>query len=169
MFRYRRQLTVVIVTLMLIGGLLYQSGSARATTGPAVNLPPTYHVDAGFARLFIGEYTLQSIPLASRIKSAGFAIEYNDSGFLWGQAQFYGYDDQGAESSWVGLLYNFKQVAKNQIHADILAQSGYDVVLGHLQLTQPGRNKVAVGTMTIRGKSYPIKFSQINTCCARNG
>ena len=152
---------LVAVACLLAGSTLGAADMARATTGPSVNLAPTYKVSSKFGRQFIGQYVLKSIPPVARIQSAALGIEVNDHGFLYGIGQFYGYDASGSQSSWVATLYHFHQTGKTQMTIDLLAPSTASALLGRLFVAPP-RNNVLVGKIEIAGHTYPVSFRQIS-------
>lgn len=162
--RYLRYLAVgFVISTILLGASVAGTGPiAHATTGPSQNLPPTFKVKSAFARQFIGQYVLISVPSAAKIKSAALGIEVNDSGTLYGIGQFYGYDPTGAQTSWVASLYHFRQSAKTQMSVDLLAPADVSTVLGRLVLTPPQHANLS-GKIVLEGHSYPIAFHQIST------
>jgi hypothetical protein len=162
MRRIRRITAVLLAALGLsVGSALGAIPMAQATTGPSANFPKTYKVKSAFAAKFIGEYTLKSIPAAAHIKSAALGIEVNDTGFLYGIGQFYGYDASGSQDSWVATLYHFKQVGNsNQMKFDLLSSS-LTIVLGHMSASAPNHGTLT-GAIILDGHSYPIVFKQIS-------
>lgn len=154
--------TLFAATCLLAGGMFAGASVARATTGPSANLPPTFKVGSKFAGQFVGQYTLKSVPFASHIKSAALGIEVNDSGFLYGIGQFYGYDTAGSQSSWVATLYHFHQTSKSRMTIDLLAPATASNLLGRLVVAPPQHNILA-GTIALEGHTYPVSFRRIST------
>jgi hypothetical protein len=162
MRKIRHTMAVLFAALgLIVGPALGAIPMAHATTGPSANFPKTFKVKSAFAGKFIGEYTLKSIPAAARIKSAALGIEVNSSGFLYGIAQFYGYDASGSQDSWVATLYHFKQVGTtNQMKFDLLSSS-LTIVLGHMSVSAP-KHGTLTGAIILDGHTYPIVFHQIS-------
>ena len=158
----RNGATTLFATCLLAGSMFGGARVAHATTGPSANLPPTFKVGSKFAAQFVGQYTLKSVPFASHIKSAALGVEVNDSGFLYGIGQFYGYDTAGSQSSWVATLYHFHQTGKAQMTIDLLAPATASNLLGRLIVAPPSHNVLA-GKLTLEGRSYPIVFRRIST------
>lgn len=98
---------------------------ASATTGPSVALPPSrYKVPLQVAQRYAGVYVLASVAPAARIARCALGIEVNNQGFLFGYAQFYGYDLEGYRTLWLNVLYNFHQAAHGAIVFDLLGLGG---------------------------------------------
>jgi hypothetical protein len=93
MHSLQRALCTLLALLRLAGCLLApRPGQASETTGPTHFLPPArYHVGK-LARLYRGQYILQSVARGARLSGAAIGIEVNARGDLYGVAQFYGYD-----------------------------------------------------------------------------
>lgn len=125
-------------------------------------MPKTFKVQSKFAGKFVGQYTLKSVPTASKIKSAALGIEVNDRGFLYGIGQFYGYDQSGSQISWVATLYHFKEVGKSNVMKFDLLSSSLTVVLGHMSATPPKKGTLK-GSIVLDGHTYPIVFHQVST------
>jgi hypothetical protein len=128
--------------------------SVWATTGPSIALPPSrYTVGSQVAKLYVGAYELSSVARAARISTCALGIEVN-RGFLFGMAQFYGYDLEGNQTLWVNELYNFHQTAKGVMVIDLLGPGGQPV-MGRLFVTRSrrgdlsGRIELPLGTYTI--------------------
>jgi|SwirhisoilCB1_FD_contig_81_1674875_length_3069_multi_3_in_0_out_0_2 hypothetical protein len=156
-----------VAALLAAAGLLTGTGMstlhvAQATTGPSTNMPKTFKVQSKFAGKFVGQYTLKSVPTASKIKSAALGIEVNDRGFLYGIGQFYGYDQSGSQISWVATLYHFKEVGKSNVMKFDLLSSSLTVVLGHMSATPPKKGTLK-GSIVLDGHTYPIVFHQVST------
>lgn len=162
MFRIRRAATALLIAAGLLAtSVLGATGAAHATTGPSANLPATFKVNSKFAGRFIGQYVLKSVPAAAHIQSAAIGIEVGENGFLYGVAQFYGYDREGSQISWVATLYHFHQVGKSQMNLDLLAPA-LNVLLGRMSFAPPAHGNL-VGKIILSGHSYPITFHQIST------
>jgi len=159
----RHAAVVLLAAIGLFVGPSFGSPTVtHATTGPSANFPKTFKVKSAFAGKFVGQYILKSIPAASRIKSAAIGIEVNSNGFLYGIAQFYGYDASGSQTSWVATLYHFKQVGKtNQMTFDLLSSS-LTIVLGHMSAGAPSHGTLT-GAIVLDGHTYPIVFHQVST------
>ena len=161
-----RVLSTILGTLALAAALLGGSttgsaGIAHATTGPSVDLPPTFRVPGKFAAQFLGQYILKSVPAAAHIQSAALGIEVSDKGFLQGVGQFYGYTASGSQSSWVATLYHFHQIGKAHMTLDLLAPAANGVLLGRL-LVAPPQHELLNGTITLSGHTYPVVFHRIS-------
>ncbi len=153
--------TVIVAAYLLAAGAL-GPGVARATTGPSYNLPPTYPVSSKFAKQFIGQYILTSVPAAAHLRSAALGIEVKDTGFLYGIGQFYGYDTSGSQSSWVATLYHFHKTGKAQMTIDLLAPATASGLLGRLFVAPPVHNTLS-GKIQLEGHTYPVRFRRIST------
>src|SRR5690242_16541146 len=80
-----------------------------ATTGVTKFLADSkYKVKNKVELLYTGTYTMGTVSSAARLRGGALAIEISNRGFLVGLGQFYGYDDQGFQSTWTGTLYNFR-------------------------------------------------------------
>jgi hypothetical protein len=144
-------MAVGVVGAVLVG----MPPSVRATTGPSIALPPSrYTVASQVAKLYIGAYELSSVARAARISACALGIEVN-RGFLFGLAQFYGYDLEGNQTLWVNELYNFHQAAKGVMVIDLLAPGGQPI-MGRLFVTRSrqgdlsGQIELPLGTYAIR-------------------
>ena len=162
MGKIRHTAVAVLAAAGLLAGATFSAlPAARATTGPSQSLPKTFKVNSKFAGQFIGQYVLKSVPAAAHIQSAALGIEVGNNGFLYGVAQFYGYDKSGNQSAWVATLYHFHQVSKTQMNLDLLAPSVL-IVLGHMSFSPP-KHANLVGKISLSGHTYPIVFHQIST------
>src|SRR5262249_44336152 len=121
--------------LVVLGSLLMVApGRSLATTGPTQILTDSrYHVQSKVMILYVGQYVLKSAATAARIRGGAMGIEISDRGFLYGIAQFYSYDEQGHQSTWVGTLYNFHLTKAKVMIFDISGPSGGEL-LGRLFL-----------------------------------
>ena len=88
-------------------------------------------------------------------------IEINNEGFLYGVAQFYGYDAQGYKDTWTATLYNFRQT-KQLMTYDLLGPSA-KVLLGRLTVTRSTAGDLA-GQIQLTGNSghYTISWHKIS-------
>jgi hypothetical protein len=122
----RRLLSLVLIAVGLCSVLIASAPNiASATTGPTKFLPSSkFKINNKIELLYKGQYVLRSVASAARLSGGAMGIEINDSGFLYGVAQFYGYDQQGHQSTWVGTLYNFHQTAKQVMIVDVLGPTG---------------------------------------------
>ena len=162
MHSLRRILCTLLALLGLAGCLLAPGpGQAVATTGPTYFLPPArYHVGK-LARLYRGQYILQSVARGARLSGAAIGIEVNERGDLYGLAQFYGYDAQGYQTSWVATLYNFHPVAHGLMIIDVLGQTGWPL-LGHLVVSRTKQGDL-VGQIDLGGRRYAIRWHKFST------
>jgi hypothetical protein len=109
--------------------------TARATTGPTQFLGLSrYHVAMKIARQWRGQYLIVQ-PQSAHLFGAALGIEITPYGFLHGIGQFYGYDAQGHQTSWVSTVYNFHLTSNHVMVADIMAQMS-STLLGRLFLTR---------------------------------
>jgi hypothetical protein len=147
--------------IVTAGLLLGPAGLAHATTGPITNLPKTFTVKSEFAARFVGQYILKYVPAVSHIQSAAIGIEVNSNGYLYGIAQFYGYDPAGSQNSWVATLYHFKQVGKSpEMRFDILSSS-LTITYGHMVVSEPTKGLLK-GQIVLGKQSYPVVFHQVS-------
>jgi len=140
-------------------------GTASATTGPTRLLSkPKFFVNLKLAALYRGQYVLKSIGQAARIRDAAMGIEINEYNWMYGVAQFYGYDNQGFQSSWVSTLYNFHSLPSNRMNIDLLGPTGRPF-LGELYLTRQ-KNGDLVGRILLGhlgGRTYKVSFRKVNS------
>jgi hypothetical protein len=151
----------VMVLFTVVGMLASLNHVAHATTGPEQVLSGAVKVNNKFSALFVGQYGLKSIPASAHIQSAAMGIEPNDNGFLYGVAQFYGYDKSGSQTTWVATLYYFRQVGKSQMSIQLLAPGSKHTILGYLYLAPPNKGNL-VGKIELGTNTYPITFHQIS-------
>jgi hypothetical protein len=154
--------TLVTAACILTASMAGTLNTAHATTGPSQNLKPTFRVSSKFGQQFVGQYILKSIPSAARVQSAALGIEVNDSGFLYGIGQFYGYDRAGSQSSWTATLYHFHQTGKLQMTLELLAPASQTTVLGRLVVAPP-QHSTLTGKIVLSGHTYPVVFHRIST------
>jgi hypothetical protein len=103
------------------GGILVHPSTASATTGPTNPPPALYKVPQSIAMQFPGQYAIQTVAGGARISRGQMAIDFNGLNALSGVASFSGYDAHGHRMTWVGMLYQFHQTAKDGMVIDILA------------------------------------------------
>src|SRR5579862_824302 len=161
--RFLSLLTSLVLVLGAVG--LMAPGQVSATTGPTDFLPPArYHVPFSIQKQNIGQYIVQSVDPHSRLGGGAFGIEIDaDSGALVGLAQFFGYDPNGDQSTWVADLYNFHATAPGHMTIDLLGPTGVPL-FGRLYLTRTAKGDL-VGKITL-GKSpirYAISIQKLNS------
>lgn len=158
----RRTLSVFLGTLGLLGFMAVAAPArVSATTGPTQFLPPPkYKVQNKVELLYTGQYVLKSAANKARISGGAMGIEIDDNtGALYGVAQFYGYDQSGHQSTWVGTLYNFQQGAKQVMNIDVMAPSS-TVVLAKLTVTRSKQGDLG-GTIRLPTGTYAISWHKI--------
>jgi len=159
MFQHRQ--CIMLVLILLSYGLLGGSGHAHATTGPYNNLPNSkYKVPAQVQELYRGQYVLKSSARGARLSTGAMGIEISTTGYLYGVAQFYGYDQSGSRTIWVATLYNFRQ-SHNHMVFDLLA-SGTTRVVGHLSVTRAKSGDFA-GQIQLVSGTYAISWHKISS------
>lgn len=90
-------------------------GAAPATTGPGAieARPPQFRIPQTTTDLYLGGYQMQRVDPSSHILMSNMTIEEPTGSwglFTGGIIQFYGYDTNGHEESWVATLYDFRQL-----------------------------------------------------------
>ena len=150
-----RRLIVALGSAVMIAGAAVAPGGVSATTGPTDYLHASkYKVAASIEKLYTGQYLFVSAGKGSLLSGGALGVEVSDSGYLYGVAQFYGYDQSGSQTVWTATLYNFHQV-NHQMLLDIIAPTGAPV-LGSLSVSRAangdlsGRIRLATGTFAIR-------------------
>jgi hypothetical protein len=159
----RRTLNLVCGALGLFScAALAAPCDVSATTGPTQFLPTTkYKVQNKVELLYTGQYVLKTVASGARLSGGAMGIEIDDnSGALYGVAQFYGYDQSGQQSTWVGTLYNFHQAGKQLMVIDILAPSGKPV-LGRLFLTRSRQGDLS-GQIQLPGGKFSIIWHKLS-------
>lgn len=161
MWPRQRSLRAGLVLIFLISALLIIAPSrVSATTGPSVPLaPPPFKVTLPVEHQFTGVYRMTSVAPAAKIYSCALGVEINDRGYLFGYAQFYGYDITGHETLWLNVVYNFHQMAKGVMSIDLLGMGG-SPLLGKLLLTRTKQGGLT-GKIEITFGTWPIAFKKI--------
>jgi hypothetical protein len=160
----RRRVLCTLLTLLGLAGCLLAPGPgpASATTGPTYFLPPArYHVASRLALRYRGQYILATTARSAHLSGGALGIEINDRGDLYGVGQFYGYDAQGEQTSWVATLYNFHPARHGIMTIDLLAPAGR-LVLGRLFVSRDKHGDL-VGQITLGRKRYSISWHKIST------
>lgn len=148
---------VCLIAVLLAGS----AATVSATTGPTRLLQkPKYSVSSQVALLYRGQYVLRSVAKAARIHDAAMGVEINEFHWMYGVAQFYGYDQQGFQSSWVSTLYNFHALPHNRMTVDLLGPTGTPF-LGRLYVTRM-KNGDLVGQIQLGKHKYAVSFHKIN-------
>jgi hypothetical protein len=150
-----------LVAVGLVGAVLAGTPPpAWATTGPTIALPHSrYAVGSQVEKLYVGAYELRSVARAAKIFASALGIEVN-RGFLFGLAQFYGYDVEGNQTLWVSELYNFHQVAKGVMVIDLLAPGGQPI-MGRLFVTRSRQGDLS-GQIQLPLGRYPISWHKVS-------
>ena len=158
----QRFLCGLLVLMSLMGSLLtVEPSTVSATTGPTEVLPPSrYKVPLRVAIPYLGSYELKSVAQAAKISRCAFGIEVNKHGFLFGLAQFYGYDLEGYQTLWINVLYNFHQTAKGVMVFDLLAP-GVHIIMGRMFVTRSKRGDLS-GQIELTFGTYAISFHKIS-------
>jgi hypothetical protein len=134
--------------------------SASATTGPTLALPPSrYKVASQVAQRYVGAYELSSAASAAQIRTSALGIEVR-SGYLFGLAQFYGYNLEGNQTLWVNILYNFHLTAKGVMIIDLLAPGG-SPIMGRLSVTRSKQGDLR-GQIELPLGRYAISWHKVS-------
>jgi hypothetical protein len=160
---WQRLLRGVCGLSLLIGTVLIVAPAhVSATTGPTIELPASrYKVAMAIANRIAGTYTLKSVARSSRLYGVNLGIEVDLKGYLYGYAQFDGYDLEGYRSLWINVLYNFHQLPKGVMSIDVLDQGGSPQV-GRMLLTQ-AKNGDLTGQLLLQMGSWSISFKKTGT------
>lgn len=150
MRRYKVFLAVLLGASMLLAMML-GTGAAHATTGPTYLPLPKYSVPKSVEKLYKGEYKLQNANKALRLRSAAFSIIITDRGVLYGVGQFYGYDAQGLQDSWIAILYQFHTGPNGLMTMDLVGPGGFPV-LGRMYVHRDKHGNLS-GQMQLTGIS----------------
>jgi hypothetical protein len=144
--------------LLLLVGLLAIGGQERvwATTGPSTPTPARYKVSLKLAQPFRGQYSLVSASQGARLGSGAMAIDLNSLGYLFGIAQFHGYDAQGHQTTWLAGLYNFHTVDHGQMLI-MMYDTSDTVVLGRMSVTRRADGGLT-GRIVLGRQSYAIRW-----------
>jgi hypothetical protein len=87
-------------------------------------------------------------------------IEVNH-GFLFGFAQFYGYDLEGNQTLWVNSLYNFHLTQRGVMVIDLLGPGGRPI-LGRLFVTRTRQGDLH-GQIELSLGTYAISWHKVST------
>jgi signal peptidase I len=154
----QRVLRAILVVVTLLG-VLFMSRPPRvsATTGDTYVLPPSrYKVSSALFPLYHGKYSLVSVGKGSRIAYAGGFISTNNYHDLYGAFVFYGYDNQGLKTSWINILYDFRQMRNGEMAITLWGWGSPP--LGTLYVKRTPRGDLVGRIRLLNGKSYPISF-----------
>jgi len=133
---------------------------ASATTGPSQFLPPShYKVASKVAQQYTGQYIFKSAAPAARLKGGALAIETDNKGQLVGVGQFYGFDNNGSQITWVGTLYNFHLTGKKVMIADVVAPTGKPL-LARLFLTRSANGDL-IGQIELPTGRFAITWHKL--------
>jgi hypothetical protein len=150
------------LALIVLSGALLMVAPPRvsATTGPTIALPPSrFKVALSVAKHYAGVYKMTAVPPAAKITSLALGIEVNTAGYLFGYAQFYGYDIEGYQTLWINVLYNFHQMPRGTMSIDLLGQGG-GPLLGKLLVTRSKKGDLT-GRIELTFGTWPISFQKI--------
>jgi hypothetical protein len=156
-----RRLALISSILAVAAWLaLHAAAPVLATTGPTKFLPPShYKVASKVAQQYRGQYLFKSAAAPARISGGAMGIEVDSNGQLTGIAQFYGYDQAGHQTAWVGTLYNFHLTGKNIMIADIVGPSGTPL-LARLFLTRSNKGDLT-GQIELPTGRYAIAWQRL--------
>ena len=162
MDRRRRLVTWALTLFLVLGSVAFIAPAAtKATTGPTKFLPPSrYQVGSAIQRLYTGQYLFHSAAPAARLHGGAMGVEINNQGQLYGVVQFYAYDDQGRQSTWVGTLYNFHQTKNKVMIIDILAPSG-SLLLGRFLVNRSNKGDLS-GQITLPNGKFAISWQKLS-------
>jgi hypothetical protein len=111
------------------------------------------------AQQFVGVYRMTSVAPAAKIASVALGIEVDTAGYLFGYAQFYGYDIEGYQTLWLNVLYNFHQIPKSTMSIDLLGQGG-SPLFGKILVTRSKKGDLT-GKIELTFGTWPIRFHKI--------
>src|ERR1700687_2611202 len=92
----------------------------------------------------------------ARLHSGDMSIDFNQLGYLWGLAHFYGYDTHGYQMSWLAYLYDFHLAAHGVMIINIYGQTGFPL-LGYLSVTRLPNGDL-VGNIAFGRSQYVIRW-----------
>jgi hypothetical protein len=69
---------------------------------------------------------------------------------------FYGYDNQGLKSSWINILYDFRQMRNGEMAITLWGWGSPP--LGTLYVKRTPHGDLVGNIRLLNGKSYPISF-----------
>lgn len=150
-----------LIAAGLVGAIsVWGQPSVSATTGPSITLPASkYKIANQVEKLYTGVYELSSVANAARIGTSALGIEVN-RGFLFGFAQFYGYNPQGNQTLWVNTLYNFHLTARDVMIIDLLGPGG-SPIMGRLLVTRSKQGDLH-GQIKLQFGTYPISWRKVS-------
>ena len=136
----RRRSQQTWVALAVVGAAAgVAAASAGATTGPGVieGRPPLFKIPQYATDLYLGGYEMKHVAHDSRIVSSSMTIQ--EAAGTWGLftggvIQFYGYQTDGQEQSWVATLYDARTVDHNPNRIAMNILDTDDEKLGSLTL-----------------------------------
>lgn len=146
--------TLVLIVLGLCG--CFRPSTASATTGPSNQAPARYLLPTAAAKLFLGQYTIQTVASGARLSRGQMAIDFNSLHYLSGIASFNGYDSGGQATTWVGSLYQFHQTAQEGMVIDILGPASAQL-FGRMFL-RPVKGGDLVGQIALPTRRYAIHW-----------
>jgi hypothetical protein len=156
----RRVALAFIITAVTAWLTTLAPSPASATTGPTQFLPDSrYKVASKVAQQYTGEYVFKSAAPAARLKGGALAIEVDNKVQLVGVAQFYGYDNNGQQTAWVGTLYNFHLTGKHVMIADIVGPTGQPL-LARLFLTRSSKGDL-IGQIELPEGRFAITWQKL--------
>jgi hypothetical protein len=103
-----------------------------------------------------GQYDLRSIDQRTRLTSGTIYITTEPDRSLLGLVQFYGYDGQGFQTSWLAVLYNFQPLAHNRMSIQLFTTAGQDLQ-DRLIVSRDAHGNL-VGQLTMDGQRYTISW-----------
>jgi hypothetical protein len=155
------RLIAALGSAAMIAGLVLAPGRASATTGPSDYLPKSkFTVASRIEHQYTGQYVFVSAGKGSLLTGGAMGVEVSADGYLYGVAQFYGYDTSGSRSLWTAVLYNFHQV-NQQMQLDILAPTGYPR-LGNLSVRRAANGDLR-GQIHLANGMFSIRWHKISS------
>jgi hypothetical protein len=163
----------LLSTVLLVGGTLGVIGLRPALpasaaggylTGGLPYLLPSHFpasafpVSSAMQAQYRGQYTLKSIDQRTRLISGTIQITTEPNGSLLGLVNFYGYDSQGFQTSWLAVLYNFQPLAHNRMSVQLFTTTGQDLQ-DRLIVSRDAHGNLA-GQLTMDGQQYAIKWQK---------
>lgn len=152
--RLLRAMSCLVLLGVGLGGI--RPAVVSATTGPTDAPPAQYTVPSAAARLFLGQYAMQSVASGARLSRGQMAIDFNSLHYLSGIASFTGYDAAGHKTTWVGSLYQFHQTPRDGMVIDILAPATSQL-FGKMYL-HPVKGGDLLGQIALPSKRYTIRW-----------
>ena len=146
----------MLLVLGLCGAGGFRPPLALATTGSSDPSPAHYSLATAAAKLFLGQYTIQSVAGGARLSRGQMAIDFNSLHYLSGIASFNGYDAEGHGTTWVGSLYQFHQTVRDGMVIDILGPASARL-FGKMFL-RPVKGGDLVGQIALPTTRYAIHW-----------